>query len=406
MSCKKEISIPTTKTILNNEIKINKDTTPILPIVPAVNMETFSKINWNDVVSGKNTIYDFNKDSVPDLVSYLFVNDDSPLPPIFEIKDYNENTLFSFNIKQVNPKLRDSLNRLTYDFGDVNGDGNLDIILAYFGEWWFNGVPGSNGSISKFYGTTTYLLLSKGNMKFDVIEIIDEPNNTIFNVNLFDWDFDGDLDILLGRMDEGRIYRNIGNNKFEISKINPLFNQSMNNKFDFDNDGKIDFINLFVRQIDEFGNYSRPTAEQTLSVITNKGVRNFPVVGKTILKYIYRQSNTISNERITMIDGDGDGDTDLVIGGIIMENNDKSYFQEYYENTGNQFEYRNNFIEIDKTLIGEYQSWVYDIDKDGDLDLFYPTYNKSKLNEPKNGYFWWENTKKGFKINKTFNLKY
>jgi hypothetical protein len=96
----------------------------------------------------------------------------------------------------------------------------------------------------------------------------------------------------------------------------------------------------------------------------------------------------------------------LVVGRLETENNIYSYFQDYYENTGNQFEYRDNYIEVDKDLIGQLQAWVYDIDRDGDLDLFYPTYNKSKLGQPKNSYFWWENTKKGFKINKNFNLKY
>ena len=46
------------------------------------------------------------------------------------------------------------------------------------------------------------------------------------------------------------------------------------------------------------------------------------------------------------------------------------------------------------------------IDKDGDIDLFYPSYRKSQLNAPRGGYFWWENTRKGFKINKNFYLKY
>lgn len=405
IGCEKDL--PQNIVVLPNTSIIKIDTTPKPPpppTVPAVNMEMFPQINWNDVVSGKNTIYDFNGDGTPDLVSYKFMNNNSPLPPIFEVKDYSGKTIFSFNIKESNPTIRDSLNGMLYDFADINGDGNQDIILGFFGEWWFGGTPGSKGSVSKFYGTNTYLLLSKGNMKFDVIEIMDEPNNNFFNVNIFDWDFDGDLDILLGRMDEGNIYENIGNNKFQISRINPLYSQAISNKFDFNKDGKIDFINLFVRQMGEFGNYNRPTAEQTLSVVTNKGVLNFPVVGKTILKSIYITANTISNERIALIDGDGD--TDLVVGGLITENNIYSYFQDYYENTGSQFEYRDNYIEVDKELIGQLQSWTYDIDNDGDLDLFYPTYNRSRLTQPKNSYFWWENTKKGFKINKTFNLKY
>ena len=108
-----------------------------------------------------------------------------------------------------------------------------------------------------------------------------------------------------------------------------------------------------------------------------------------------------------MVDGDGDGDMDLIVGSALSKVGSAwDYIQEYYENTGSQFEYRANYIEKDNSLIGELQVWVYDIDKDGDLDLFYPTYRKSTLSNPKGAVFWWENTKKGFKINKKFRLKY
>ena len=141
--------------------------------------------------------------------------------------------------------------------------------------------------------------------------------------------------------------------------------------------------------------------------MTSKGVTSFPVVGKTITKYIYILGDILSAERIAMVDGDGDGDMDLVVGSIRAKPNSPwTYVQDYFENTGKQFEYRPNFIEIDSNLIGELQVWAADIDKDGDVDLFYPTYRKSQLNAPHGGYFWWENTKAGFKINKNFYLKY
>ena len=66
---------------------------------------------------------------------------------------------------------------------------------------------------------------------------------------------------------------------------------------------------------------------------------------------------------------------------------------------------KENFVEIDKSLIGAFQAWSEDIDRDGDIDLFYPTYSKSRLGTPKWSYFWWENTKSGFKINKKFRFK-
>jgi hypothetical protein len=377
-----------------------------IPVVPAINTEIFSNLNWNDHAQSKNSPYDFNNDGVPDILTYRRISNTSVLPPIFEIKDYTGKSIFTFNIKEANPKVRDSLNNLIYDYRDINGDGYLDLALTYMGEWW-SGQPGAQGSIAKFYGANTYLLISKGNLQYDVTEIINNLGNQAqFNVNLFDWDFDGKVDILPNSMNDGSYFKNMGNNKFEQRAIAPLFSQMIGNKIDYDKDGKLDFVNLYVRQKDENGNYNTTNSSQILTLVTAKEVLNFPVVGKVIDKSVYISSNVRSAERISMIDGDGDGDLDLVVGGILVENNILSFYQDYFENTGIKFEYRDNYIQIDKSLIGELQSWTFDIDKDGDMDLFYPTYSKSKLGTPKWSYFWWENTKAGFKINKKFRLKY
>jgi hypothetical protein len=181
----------------------------------------------------------------------------------------------------------------------------------------------------------------------------------------------------------------------------------MSNKVDFDKDGKPEFINLYVNEFDENNRPKSSDNSQTLSVLSSKGVSSYPVVGKTITKYVYILGDILSAERINMVDGDGDGDMDLVVGSLRAKPNAPwTYVQDYFENTGKQFEYRPGYIEMDENLIGELQVWTGDIDKDGDVDLFYPTYRKSQLNANHGGYFWWENTKTGFKINKNFYLKY
>jgi hypothetical protein len=272
------------------------------------------------------------------------------------------------------------------------------------GEWDFGNSSGS--SKIKFYGVNTYLLISKGNLDYDVIEILDIPNQSQFNINIFDWDFDGLQDLLVSGMSEGIYYKNMGNNKFEKKTLAPLFKQGNYNKYDYDKDGNLDFVNFYTRQKDEFGNYSSSDNTPMLNIVTSKSVINMNIVGKTIEKYVYPTNNTTSSERISLLDGDGDGDMDLIIGSFTIENNIQSYLQDYFENTGSQFVYKKDFIEIDKSLIGELQVWSEDIDRDGDLDLYYPTYSKSRLGTPKWTYFWWENTKTGFKINKKFRLKY
>ena len=373
-----------------------------LVAIPAINTDLYPNLNWNDHSQGKSGTYDLNKDGVPDIITWSGRSSDPKVSPKLIVKDYSGKDIFNFDIRSKNPNIRDSLNNLLIDYRDINNDGFLDFALTYMGEWDFGNATGNN---IKFYGVNTYLLFSKGNLSYDITEILDVPNQSQFNINIFDWDFDGLPDLLVSGMNEGIYYKNLGNNKFERRALTPLYQQMINNKYDYDKDGNLDFINLYVNQKDQYGNSSSNNS-QVLTIVTSKSVVNMNVTGKTIEKQIYPLNNTTSAERITLLDGDRDGDMDLVIGGFLIENNVFSFFQEYFENTGAQFVYKKDFIEIDKSLIGELQVWAQDLDKDGDIDLFYPTYSKSKLNSPKWEYFWWENTGNGFKINKKFKLIY
>jgi hypothetical protein len=375
-----------------------------IPYVSAINVDMDKNLNWNDHAQGKNGTYDVNKDGIPDIITWTGNSNNPKINPTLIVKDYLGKDIFTFNIRDKNSKIRDSLNRLLFDYRDLNKDGYLDFALTYMGEWDFGNSSGS--SKIKFYGVNTYLLISKGNLDYDVIEILDIPNQSQFNINIFDWDFDGLQDLLVSGMSEGIYYKNMGNNKFEKKTLAPLFKQGNYNKYDYDKDGNLDFVNFYTRQKDEFGNYSSSDNTPMLNIVTSKSVINMNIVGKTIEKYVYPTNNTTSSERISLLDGDGDGDMDLIIGSFTIENNIQSYLQDYFENTGSQFVYKKDFIEIDKSLIGELQVWSEDIDRDGDLDLYYPTYSKSRLGTPKWTYFWWENTKTGFKINKKFRLKY
>jgi uncharacterized repeat protein (TIGR02543 family) len=375
-----------------------------LPYVSAINVDIDKNLNWNDHVQGKSGTYDLNKDGIPDIITTNGRSSDPKQPPLLVVKDYSGKDIFTFNIKAKNPLIRDSLNNLLYDYRDLNNDGYLDFAITYMGEWDF-GNANSTSNI-KFYGVNTYLLISKGSLNYDVTEILDIPKQSQFNINIFDWDFDGLQDLLVSGMSEGIYYKNMGNNKFEKKILAPLFKQGNYNKYDYDKDGNLDFVNFYTRQKDEFGNYSSSDNTPMLNIVTSKSVINMNIVGKNIEKYVYPTNNTTSSERISLLDGDGDGDMDLIIGSFTIENNIWSYLQDYFENTGTQFVYKKDFIEIDKSLIGELQVWCEDIDGDGDIDLYYPTYSKSRLGTPKWSYFWWENTKTGFKINKKFRFKY
>ncbi len=381
-----------------------------IPYLPAVNIDMFPNLNWNDHVAYKSAPYDINKDGIPDIVSYDFGNSQnkSVAPAVFSVRDYSGKTIFNFDIKSIKPDVRDSLSTVLVDYEDINKDGFLDFGLSYMAEWW-TGQPGTIGSSAKYVGNFVYLLLSKGNLQYNPIKILDEPEKERINfgIKLFDWDFDGQKDILLEDLtDNGDFWKNTGNNIFQRGTLpSEKIKLGIWNKLDFNNDGQPDYLNLYVNQYDE---YNKPTSSdfsQVLSVLSSKGISKFPVIGKTIKKYIYVTSD-YSAERINMVDGDGDGDLDLIVGYINNENGSNSYQQEYFENTGSQFEFRQNYIENDKTLYGELQVWSTDIDKDGLKDLFYPTYSKSRIGGPRSTPFWWKNTKQGFKIMKSYRFKY
>ena len=232
----------------------------------------------------KNTITPSNELNILDYLYYYNgggvalgdINNDGLLD-IFLSANQEKNKLF---INKGNLKFEDITNKANVSgnsswntgavMGDINGDGYLDLALTYMGEWWF-GQPGAQGSISKFYGANTYLLISKGNLQYDVTEIINNLDNQAqFNVNLFDWDFDGKVDVLPNSMSEGSYFKNMGNNTFEKKSISPLFSQMIGNKLDYDKDGKLDFVNLYVRQKDENGNYNTNNSAQTLTVTESK----------------------------------------------------------------------------------------------------------------------------------------
>lgn len=163
-----------------------------IPILPTVDSKLFPDLNWNDVVAGRSSSYDFNNDNIPDIIAGKFTK--APNPPILYINDFTGKTLYSFDLKQFKPTVRDSLSNVIYDYGDLNNDGKLDLVLTYMGEWWIGGTSPLDGGVARFIGMNSFLLINKGNMSFDVTEIIDKPDEVQFNVTIGDWDFDGKLD--------------------------------------------------------------------------------------------------------------------------------------------------------------------------------------------------------------------
>ncbi|MCA9291455.1 MAG: VCBS repeat-containing protein [Phycisphaerales bacterium] len=120
----------------------------------------------------------------------------------------------------------------SYDFGDINGDGAIDLL----------GVNAGGGS-------TELLLENSGFGSFTNVssQISPNPNQDDNDSKFLDIDDDGDLDMLIGRLGSGgeKIYANDGSGNFtQLSGIITIISDSTLDIMvaDLDNDGDYDIV--------------------------------------------------------------------------------------------------------------------------------------------------------------------
>ena len=120
----------------------------------------------------------------------------------------------------------------SYDFGDINGDGDLDLL----------GINAGSGS-------TELLLENDGMGAFTNISGQISPNSSLdYNDSkFFDYDNDGDLDLIIARLGSGgeRIYNNDGNGNFtQISGLITVISDSSLDIMvaDLTANGKLDIV--------------------------------------------------------------------------------------------------------------------------------------------------------------------
>ena len=356
------------------------------PKLLSVNVQRFSNdINWNDHKKETQSELYFNHDDIPDIVAPEESNNNTIKSQKVNIIDYNNTPIYTFDIYEHYPNIRDSLPIPMVSYNDLNSDGNYDFVISYMGEYH------KESSSIRFTGTKTFLWLSKGNLEFDVIELYD-TDIPQFGVTTFDFDLDGFVDILPNSMQDGVYYKNINNETFVRTNIEPLYISEFYVYFDWDMDGYKDFLNI--------GPHNK-----LITIITKNNVIQIPFdnTGWNFYYTTQGESNEWSAERVSIIDGDNDGDWDIVFGGFYDEGENTYHEQKYFQNNDNQYSYIDNYIEHDHTLNNMLKVWVGDIDNDGDDDLYYPTYGEFGGKE---SVFWWENTNNGFVINKNFKLIY
>ncbi|MCA9304770.1 MAG: VCBS repeat-containing protein [Phycisphaerales bacterium] len=226
------------------------------------------------------------------------------------------------------PNLYTTVTQMTeVELGDLDGDGDLDMA-----------VP--TGS----YGGDIALLFNNGNGSFSAPvshEVGDDP----YRVSLGDLDSDGDLDMTVSTGGSNFIYVlfNNGNGVFGTAATYPFSSTTNMSLGDFDADGDLDMAAV---------NHSL----NGISVFLNNGN------GAFASEILYPAGNGIS--RVSLGDLDLDGDLDIAVGAYIGDS--------FESGTNVLFNFGNGTFSEPITFATGFERnsiSLGDLDNDGDLDL-------------------------------------
>ncbi|WP_338394883.1 T9SS type A sorting domain-containing protein [Fulvitalea axinellae] len=234
---------------------------------------------------------------------------------------------------------------------DVNGDGRQDLY-----------TPGVNN----YDVFTSQLYLNQGQLNFEKAWLGTPDEMSLANITAMDIDNDGDLDLLKSGLSHysdplAFIYRNVGDNDFELddrNSIEPLSN-GMTATGDIDNDGDVDFLLCGMSEEDGFLSH----------LYRNDGTGRFTKIETP-------QITGVANGAATFADTNGDGYLDLFITGNIGTRNTPTV--QYFLNDG-----AGNFDPVPNFPFGNFgdnsaQAFA-DFDQDGDLDLMVCGHDESRI---------------------------
>lgn len=235
-------------------------------------------------------------------------------------------------------------------FGDVNGDGFPDMIVS--------GGFGSPG------GHLTRLYINDGNGDFTLDESSSFVGVREGDFKMFDYDNDGDLDILISGMitsDQNalNLYENDGVGNFTLNNQTGLESYGLHYANivieDLDNDGFLD--------IAANGRTSVSGGSSKTRIFKNNGDGTFSLMIQPAFDYI-------SMGGIAVGDIDNNGTLDLIFSGSgpSSEDNPNGFSSEIFLNDGNA-----NFTKVEDTNLIKHKETtsvvLADFDNDGSLDL-------------------------------------
>jgi hypothetical protein len=245
-------------------------------------------------------VRDINKDSIPDIIVGTTYQTQSQLYIGLGNGEFKNATALQF--PQINASVGD------LELGDVDADGDLDIVLSDWG-------PGSN---MNNIGGRTMLWLNDGNGFFtDVTELQmpDLPIQFSWDLEFFDFDNDFDLDIAISckRCGTSRIFVNNGKGYYQDKRLLPAYT----NNYDFEimdvnGDGFLDLVTVNDGQIVMGETDSR----REHLFLNNKGEE---FIDATAELWPNSENSGEDDNNIVFLDYDSDGDADFLISSLTGE---------------------------------------------------------------------------------------
>ena len=229
--------------------------------------------------------------------------------------------------------------------GDVNNDGNLDVIA------------GNAADVNKLY-------LNDGNGNFPFSVPIGEELDPSYTVLLNDFDNNGSLDLFVGNFGTiNKFYLNDGQGNFPLVGTNISEDADLTHIIklgDVNNDGMLDVV----------------AGNNGINKVYFSYAGTFPSSGFPL------GQETDITEGLALADIDGDGDLDILAGNVASSQSNKLYVNDgdgRYPNIGKP---------VNTTTLNTSSIVLADINHDGSLDIINGTYtdNTVYLNEAQGGF--------------------